>query len=375
MTPNHNQLPGSPIFVVGFVHTGTSLLKTILKRNAAVWPVTGETHFFQDLAKIKREFAGLDDAATRRAYIVFLIKLAYLGHKRGMWKRDEWTLADFGLNDTHLEEVLATTADTNDHAVLFGRVNDCLTAFAGKRVWVEKTPEHVYFLDQVLRARPDAKVIELVRDPRATLASRKLRRTDEWLDAKEEKESLEVDRTTNYDPLLDSLMWKEAVNAGRDARRNYPSNVLTVRYEDLAHDPETTLLRICEFTGLTFTEDMLDVGWVNAATQMQVGGTAPTVQSKAGVSTRAIDKWKKTLPPAEIFLSQSLLRTEMRELEYQPFEVGLGPRVKAPLLLGGTVANLARRLGKNRPGQVPERARDAFDRTRRRLFKGVSSPH
>jgi hypothetical protein len=85
-------------------------------------------------------------------------------------------------------------------------------------------------------------VIELVRDPRAALASRKHRRTDEWLDTKEAQEQLATaDRTTNYDTLIDSYMWKESIDSARDARRDFPGRVLSVRYEDMVSDPETTI--------------------------------------------------------------------------------------------------------------------------------------
>jgi Sulfotransferase family len=252
---------------------------------------------------------------------------------------------------------------------LFGPVVDCLTAFAGKEQWIEKTPEHVYYLGQLLRHLPNAKVVELVRDPRATLASRKLRRTgDEWLDAKEEKELLEVDRATNYDPILDSMMWKEAVNAARDVRRGRPQNILTVRYEDLAGNPAETLRRICEFTGLAYSDDLLDVGWVNSATQMKEHGSTAAVP-KAGVSTAAVEKWRKTLSAEETFLCQSLLKSEMRELGYESAQTSLGARIKAPFLAVGTAVNLARRMGNDR--QSPERARDAFGRIQRRLLKNL----
>ena len=358
----------SPIFIVGYIHTGTSLLKTILKRNPAVWPVTGETHFFQDLEKIKLQFPDLGDEATHRAYVIFLIKLAYLGNKRAMWRRDEWTPADFGLSEAQVDDVLSATAGSREYETLFGMVNDRLTAFAGKEFWVEKTPEHVYYLGGLLRHLPDARVIELVRDPRATLASRKLRRTgDEWLDAKEEKEGLEVDRQTNYDPLLDTMMWKEAVNAAHDIRRNRSQNILTVRYEDLVGRPVETLQRICDFTGLTYADDMLEVGWINSATLMKEQGAAKT--KSTGVSTAAVEKWRKSLNGDEIFLCQTLLKAEMRELGYQPAATSLGARAKAPFLLGGTAVNLARRLGKDR--RSPERARDAFQRVQRRLMKNL----
>lgn len=361
--------PNSPIFIVGYIHTGTSLLKTILKRNPDVWAVAGETHFFQDLGAIRREFPDLNDETVRRDFILYLIKLAYLGKKRATRHRAEYSLADLGLNDAQFEEIAAAAADVRQHEAMFGLVIDHLAAFAGKLFWVEKTPEHVYYLGQLLKHLPDARVVELVRDPRATLASRKVRRTgDEWLDSKEEKEDLEVDRMTNYDPIIDSMMWKEAINAAQDSRKNRPHNIITVRYEDLAINPVETLQRICRFTGLTYSDDMLEVGWVNAATQMKEADAAAKSR-KVGVSTAAMEKWRKSLDEDEVFLAQRLLKSEMRQMGYQPVDTGLRAKLKSPVLLGGATIHLARRMGKGR--KSPERAKDAFTRVQRRLLKNL----
>ena len=118
------------------------------------------------------------------------------------------TEAQFDGLVTAVQAAAAAVPADQRHAALFGLVMDELTRLNGCRRWLEKTPEHVYFLQQILSVRPDARVIELVRDPRAALASRKHRRTDEWLDAKEAHEQVSPDRSTNFDPLIDSYMWK-----------------------------------------------------------------------------------------------------------------------------------------------------------------------
>lgn len=359
----------SPIFIVGYIHTGTSLLKTILKRNPDVWALAGESHFFQDLGAIKGEFPDLSEELVRREYIVFLIKLAFIGHKRARHHRDEYSLIDLGITDAQYDMILDATNGVYDHEVLFGLVNDNLAAFEGKTFWVEKTPEHVYYLRQILKQLPDAKIVELVRDPRASLASRKIRRTgNEWLDSKEEKENLEVDRLTNFDPIIDSMMWKEAINTARDIRRTRPENIITVRYEDLVVNTVEVLHRICQFTGISFSDDMLEVGWVNAATQMKEADSA-TQSKKAGVSAAAVNKWRNLLDGDEIFMAQSLLKAEMREMGYQPIDTNMGDKLKSPVLLGRAVLNLTRRMGKDR--RSPERARDAFGRVQRRLLKNL----
>lgn len=54
-----------PIFIVGYIHTGTSLLKSMLRRDPTIFTAAGETHFFQDLTRYRHRFANLDDPPGR----------------------------------------------------------------------------------------------------------------------------------------------------------------------------------------------------------------------------------------------------------------------------------------------------------------------
>jgi hypothetical protein len=217
-------------------------------------------------------------------------------------------------------------------------------------------------LQQILSVRPDARVVELVRDPRAALASRKHRRTDEWLDAKEAQENVAPDRSTNYDTLIDSYMWKESIDSARDARRNFPGRVLSVRYEDMVGDPETTIRHICRFLELPFRPDFLEVGWVNA--------TSKNKQNAGdGISKAAVDRWKESLTPEEIFVCQTALRHELREFGYAAEPVGLGGKAKAPVVLGRSAVHLAARLGKRRPTGIDQRRGDTVGRVYRRVAR------
>ena len=228
MQANPPPTDNGPIFIVGYIHTGTSLLKSMLRRDPSLFTAAGETHFYQDLNRYRRQFADLDDPQVMRDFVYLIVALAYLGTKRAN-QRDDHSLATFDLTEAQFDALLADVQAAaaavpapQRHAALFGLVMDALTRLNGRQRWLEKTPEHVYFLQQILSVRPDARVVELVRDPRAALASRKHRRTDEWLDAKEVQEQLAPDRTTNYDTLIDSYMWK---GHGRRAGTNHPPHL------------------------------------------------------------------------------------------------------------------------------------------------------
>ncbi len=363
-----NQTDNGPIFIVGYIHTGTSLLKSMLRRDPSLFTAAGETHFYQDLNRYRRQFADLDDPLVFRDFVYLIVALAYLGTKRAN-QRDDHSLATFNLTEVQFDTLLADVQTAavavpapQRHAALFGLVMDALTRLNGRQRWLEKTPEHVYFLQDILSVRPDARVVELVRDPRAALASRKHRRTDEWLDAKEAQEQLAPDRSTNYDTLIDSYMWKESIDSARDARRNFPGRVLSVRYEDMVGDPETTIRHICRFLDLPFRPDFLEVGWVNA--------TSKTARNAGdGISKAAVDRWKQSLAPEEIFVCQTALRRELREFGYDAEPTGLGGVAKAPVVLGRSAVHLAARLGKRRPTGIDQRRGDTVGRVYRRVAR------
>jgi hypothetical protein len=360
-----------PIFIVGYIHTGTSLLKSMLRRDPSLFTAAGETHFFQDLAAYRRRFAALDDPQTFRDFVYLIVALAYLGTKRANERRDTYNLATFNLTEAQFDALVSAVGQAagalpaaERHAALFGLVMNELTRLNGRQRWLEKTPEHVYFLQQILSVCPDARVVELVRDPRAALASRKHRRADEWLDAKEAQEQLPPDRTTNYDPLIDSYMWKESIDSARDARRNFPSRVLTVRYEDMVGQPEAIIPKICDFLGLPFRPEFLEVGWINATSKN-------AHNAGDGISRAAVDRWKQSLTPEEIFVCQTALRKELREFGYAPEPVGLGARAKAPIVLGRSAMHLAARLGKRQGAGLEQRRSASFQRVYRRMARSL----
>jgi hypothetical protein len=363
----------APIFIVGYIHTGTSLLKSMLRKDPSLFTAAGETHFYQDLNRYRRQFADLDNPQVFCEYVYHLTALAYLGTKRANQRQEEYNLATFNLDEARFERVVAAARRaveavpaTQRHAALFGLVMDELTRLDGKQRWLEKTPEHVYFLQQILSVRADARVIDLVRDPRAALSSRKHRRTDEWLDAKEAQEQVEPDRTTNYDPLIDSYMWRESVDSARDARRAFAGRVLTVRYEDMVSDPEPTVRHICDFLDLPFRPEFMEVGWINATTKN-------AQNAGEGISRAAVDRWKKSLTPEEIYICQTALRRELKEFGY-PFEpIGLGTKVKTPVVLGRSAVHLAQRIGKRRPAGIDQRRSDTVQRMYRRVARTLGA--
>ena len=203
---------------------------------------------------------------------------------------------------------------------------------------MEKTPSHVFHIEAILEAIPDARFVEITRDPRDVLASKKTRRETVWSTdryAAHEREQKHLEKA--YHPLWDALAWKSAISAGRQARARHPERTLRVRYEDLVTDAEGTVRGICQFLDLPFEPAMLDVSISNAADWNQRS-------EHKGIYTQSLGRWQKTLTPAEIALCETVLARELDELGHDRAEVGPWARVQAGELALRSAAHLVVRL-------------------------------
>ena len=123
--------------------------------------------------------------------------------------------------------------------LLWDRILHRTLAASGKVHLVNKTPSDVHIVDRIVECWPDARFIFLLRHPLAIARSRanaRLRDTPE----------------RNLQVVL------KYANALEDARRRYDG--LTIRYEDLTHDPAAVTKQLCAFIGVPWEPTMLDYG-------------------------------------------------------------------------------------------------------------------
>lgn len=104
-----------------------------------------------------------------------------------------------------------------------------------KTHFVEKTPSHINVLTEIRQQIPGAKFIAMVRDGRDVAASF-IKRTG--------------------DPDIGLNLWlkdNQVVIA-----ESKSDDVIVQRYEDLITDPEGSLIRLCHFLGIPFSQNMLN---------------------------------------------------------------------------------------------------------------------
>ncbi|MCD4686580.1 MAG: sulfotransferase [Anaerolineae bacterium] len=299
-----------PIFVVGYMHSGTTLLHNILAAHADVFSAPDETRYFGYLPLIRTLYPDLSNDGVLADLIAMLVELITTGDPAKLRTAPQrYRPVSLTLTDAELAGILSKAQTYRDHGATFRIVFDALTQRNGKQRWIEKTPQHVFLIDEILQAVPEALFVEIKRDPRDILASKKKRKqTTRSADGltPEERRVRSLERV--YDPFWEALEWRFALRAGQQATQHYPDRVYSVRYENLVHDPDTVMQQLCDFVGLEFTLEMLQVRWWNTAEGNR--------QDRQGIVSDAIGRWKRSLGPGELALCQRIAGDQLTQAGY-----------------------------------------------------------
>jgi len=210
----------APLFLVGTMRSGTTLLRLILDSHERL-ALADESGFLRAVAAAK----AIPDQ-----------------HDGPGWYRR------YGVSDAEMDARLRTFYD------------DIFSAYARERGaarWGDKTPFHINHLRVLAQVFPDAQVVGIVRHPGAVVASQ-LRRGIEFPDA------LRHWRNQNARLL-------RAANRP-DLRRR----LAVLRYEDLVTTPEPVLRALLEFLGEPWSPDLLrhhEVHRERGAPRLAEGGT------------------------------------------------------------------------------------------------------
>jgi len=192
--------PHGPVFIVGPMGSGTTLLRLIV-----------DSH---DNVAIAQETS---------------IMRAYLAHKWIPFHRHggDW-YGRLGWSDDELDQRMRE---------FYGGMFERFARQQGKRRWGDKTPWHAWHIREITRLFPDAVVLATVRHPGAVASSVSGRFRLTWRGAV----SHWVNTTT------------EIVARGRELGER----LLLVRYEDLVTDPETTLREVFEWLDEPWSDRLL----------------------------------------------------------------------------------------------------------------------
>jgi len=297
-----------PVFIVGNSRSGTTMMGHILRNHPDIFTLHHELHFFEQLCA-SRDYGrilGFDEAVGLAARLLCINHDSY-------WRQ--------GDPSRFTEEAKTIVLSIQDNpmtpVVVFERFLRYVAMLNGKPIPCDQTPRYILYIADILRLYPDARVINMIRDPRPVLLSQKYKWRRRWMGYKNFPLKESIRTKINYHPVTMSLIWKASVRAaGRFA--DHP-RVLLVKYEDVLSDPEREVGRICSFLGVDFHREMLDIP--------QGGSSLKAFTTKKGIDSSRVEAWRKEggLNQTEIYLCQKITGPLMKQYGYEPVSVRVNP--------------------------------------------------
>ena len=298
-----NSLAESPIFIAGYPRSGTTLLPSLLDSHPDLLVYPRETQFFRLVLPLFRRDSqlALDFLIWDTSQSSWYAAHSYEGG-RGIGQFHDQLRHHFQQGGGSPKALL--------QAIMLAHAQ--VTGQARKRFWVEKTPHNERHARMIFRWFPAAKMIYIVRDPRATLAS--VRGFQKIMGQKE------------MSALQFCIEWRASLQASRQYAARYP--ILMIRYEDLVLAPRPTLLTICDFLGISFQDSLLQPTFDGADFTGFSSYSSFATQFKT-IDQSSLEKWKKALPRRDVQTIDYLLAHDMAELGYAGDSAALPKRARA----------------------------------------------
>jgi hypothetical protein len=157
-------------------------------------------------------------------------------------------------------------------------------------VWVEKSPPHIFYQNEIKSLFPEAKFVFLIRDPRAVIGSLK---TMPW-------------STSNVYALARS--WKSATQKFMNSNQN-----IVIQYESLVKSPETEIRKLFDFMNLSGSFRLAER--VDSSFEKQNWNSVNAIKP---ISTEHIEKWRNQLSftDSDVEIIEHVCKKEMIAYSY-----------------------------------------------------------
>ncbi|MES9874999.1 MAG: sulfotransferase [Candidatus Sedimenticola sp. 6PFRAG7] len=288
----------SPIFIVGNSRSGTTLMSKILGRNPEIHSLK-EIHFFEQMWNPADPKTHLDRPATVK------LTATLLGHARE--GRELHQSPDKYLKEAG--QIIASLKESPMHSPpeIYKVFLEYEARHNDKSIPCEQTPRYIFYLKEILELFPDARIIVMLRDPRDILLSQKNKWRSYTRGNKVNQLCALLRVWMNYHPILLSQMWKRAMSEALHFRDD--PRVKFIHFENLVSVPEQVAREICDFAGIAFQNNMLEVA----------GSESPLARQEktTGISTTPIGRWRKQLPEVDTYWCNRIAGQHMNVLNYK----------------------------------------------------------
>lgn len=166
------------------------------------------------------------------------------------------------------------------------------------RIVMDKSLDSIHNADELMKLFPDMLFLNVVRDPRAQIAS------------------MNKAIIYEFDTLLNTQVWVKAFDKARQLADQYPDRVLTIRFEDFISSEAEVINKICQFFDIEFEEGMLDIEHSNEAASITTRSALWESNSSTPIAAN-VDKFKSMLSDKEIETIESLTSDHMDYYGYE----------------------------------------------------------
>jgi hypothetical protein len=293
----------SPIFVVGFPRSGTTLVSALLTAHSAI-AIAPETHFINKF---------VNSFGKKRSDPNVMGELWYNF-------ADSLRFKSLGVDVGEVTRIITQTNDYSESNI-FRTVLKLYAATRGKVRWGEKTPNHYAHLEELLAWYPHCRIIYAIRDPRAVCNSLMSVYWRKW--NRVGLRFIEPLRLTRLRRVYhDARAWQRQVDVFQTQWLN-EERVMLVKYEDLVSDVSSVLRRMFLFLNEPFERNVLtarrleDLSPMESVDARQAKWRRAHFEKAAGpISTKSVGDWRNGLYPIEIDTIENICRSGLLTMGY-----------------------------------------------------------
>lgn len=285
-----------PIFILGVPRSGTTLLRLLLNAHSQI-AICGEIHFFDQVKEIEKRLPELnnDNLDEFFNYLNNTYSLQKLTRKDELFK--------------NVKELLKKEKKAT-YEKFYSYLMEEYARLDNKKIIGEKTPQNIRYVNDILKMFPNAKIIHIIRDPRAAIAS-----------------MLKVDWTAD-DVIINTLKWKIDILFAEDYKKK-SLNFKEVYYEKVIEKPEETLKDLCSFIGVEYEDTILEF---HKTAKQYIGNQPEKVNTFKPLSSASLSKWKEELSEEQIYIIEKLAGSYLEKIGYKKSKIKLKAKLFAPFV-------------------------------------------
>ena len=297
--PNE-KLSFRPVFVVGNSRSGTTMMGRIIGKSKEILTFN-ELHFFEQLWSKNTNNKKLTSREAKNlcAKLLSIERDGYLAKRQPEKYYNEAGKILFNKKNEALSSTEIYRETLQYEANRHGKIRPC-----------DQTPRNVFYIEEILEFYQEAKIINMVRDPRAVLLSQKNKWKRRFLGAQNIPVTEALRAKINYHPITISKLWQSSILA---VKRCQPkTNIMNVLFENLIQKPEETAIKVCKFINISYTPELLDIPQIGSSHRFDE-------LSITGINKEVIKKWhtQKGLSQYEIYWCQKINGKLMNSFGYE----------------------------------------------------------